>query len=109
MSFHATFALNRRLMLQGAAASAALAALPLAARAQTEGAEALLFTLADLHCAYARLPKLLEMIRAERDAADVPAAVLINGDLFETGNVVGLRSAGRPTGPLSRPWPPRCR
>ena len=94
MSFHATFALNRRLMLQGVAASAALAALPLSARAQSGGAEALLFTLADLHCAYARLPKLLEMIRAERDAAGVPAALLINGDLFETGNVVGLRSGG---------------
>lgn len=93
MSFHSTFAISRRLVLQGAAASTVLAALPFGARA-AEGADALLFTLADLHCAYARLPKILEMIRAERDAAGVPCAVLINGDLFETGNVVGLRSAG---------------
>ncbi|MEM8551990.1 MAG: metallophosphoesterase [Pseudomonadota bacterium] len=53
-----------------------------------------LLSIADLHSAYARLPQLLSTVR--RIAADAPGPVLIvlNGDLFERGNVVAARSRG---------------
>ncbi|MEO1796116.1 MAG: metallophosphoesterase [Pseudomonadota bacterium] len=87
-----TFVIDRRLMLQGVAASvAAAAAGPL--RAQS-GAQAMLFTISDMHAPYARLPALLETLRAAKAEAGVPTALLINGDIFERGNVVCLRSGG---------------
>lgn len=85
------FVLDRRLVLKGAAASALAASLPMPLRAQP-AADAMLFTLSDLHAPYARLPALLETITGLRREAALPAAVLLNGDIFERGNVVCLRS-----------------
>src|SRR5690606_27729229 len=48
----------------------------------------------DLHSAYERSARLLAAIAAEIAASDAPAAILINGDVFELGNVVATRSAG---------------
>ncbi|MCW1932815.1 5'-nucleotidase C-terminal domain-containing protein [Pararhodobacter zhoushanensis] len=86
-----TLAVDRRFVLRGVAASAAVLAAPVAARAQSS-ADAVLFTLADLHAPYARLPAMLDQLRSLRAQANRPAALLINGDIFERGNVVCLRS-----------------
>ena len=82
-------------------AGAAALALPLAgfarpARARIAGADLLLVGIADLHSPYARLAQLVAAI--ERVVADNPGTdvrVLVNGDVFERGNVVALRSGGR--------------
>ncbi len=86
-----SFVVSRRLVLQGLAASAAAAMVPAAARAQS-GGDAVLFTIADLHAPYARLPALLSRLRALRVEVGRPAALLINGDVFERGNAVCLKS-----------------
>jgi 5'-nucleotidase/UDP-sugar diphosphatase len=88
-----SFVVSRRLVLQGLAASAVAAALPAVARAQA-GGDAVLFTIADLHAPYARLPALLSRLRALRTEVGRPAALLINGDVFERGNTVCLKSNG---------------
>lgn len=86
-----TFSLSRRLVLRGIAAATLAAALP--ARAAPPVGEALLLTLADLHSPYARLPAILSAVRAVRaEAQGRPAALILNGDLFERGNVAALRS-----------------
>lgn len=87
------FVINRRLMLQGTIASLATAALAPAAYAQT-AADATLFTISDLHAPYARLPALLETVRELNASAGHPTAMLLNGDIFERGNVVCERSGG---------------
>ena len=90
-----TAALDRRLVLLGLAGAtlAGLAPRPLRAAA---GAEAVLISLADLHSPYARLPALLAAVDAVRRETAAPVAVLVNGDVFERGNVVALRSEGGP-------------
>lgn len=86
-----SFVVSRRLVLQGLAASVAAAAMPAVARAQS-GGDAVLFTIADLHAPYARLPALLSRLKALRVEVGRPAALLINGDVFERGNAVCLKS-----------------
>lgn len=86
-----SFVLSRRLVLQGLAASVAAAAMPAVARAQS-GGDAVLFTIADLHAPYARLPALLARLRSLRAEVGKPSALLINGDVFERGNAVCLKS-----------------
>lgn len=86
-----SFVVSRRLVLQGLAASVAAAAMPAVARAQS-GGDAVLFTIADLHAPYARLPALLSRLKALRVEVGRPAALLINGDIFERGNAVCLKS-----------------
>ncbi|MEM8917093.1 MAG: metallophosphoesterase, partial [Pseudomonadota bacterium] len=88
-----TAILRRRLVLKGIAASALLPLATVPAGAQ-EGADAVLLTISDLHAPYARLPLLLDRLKGLRDGAGVPTAVLINGDIFERGNVVCERSGG---------------
>jgi 2',3'-cyclic-nucleotide 2'-phosphodiesterase (5'-nucleotidase family) len=48
--------------------------------------------LADLHSAYERMGQLLAAV--EEEVAGAPSVILINGDVFEMGNVVASRSAG---------------
>jgi 2',3'-cyclic-nucleotide 2'-phosphodiesterase (5'-nucleotidase family) len=67
---------------------------PSAARAR--GATATLLALSDLHAPYRRLPSLLAALRAAAAAAPGPVAILVNGDVFERGNVAALRSGGAP-------------
>src|SRR6056297_1872836 len=87
-----TAALARRLVLKGMAAMPLAAALPIPVRA-ADGAEAILLSIADLHSPYARLPALLAAVRTIRaEAAGRPVAMVLNGDLFERGNVVATRS-----------------
>ena len=88
-----SFVLDRRHVLKGLLAAGAASAVSGLAFANTQ-ADAVLFTISDLHAPYARLPALLERLKALRDAAGVPSAVLLNGDIFERGNVVCTRSGG---------------
>lgn len=90
MSRIATPILSRRRVLALMASASALAA-PMA-RAQTPGFQAII--LSDLHSAYERMGQVLAAIDAHVAAASLPQIVLINGDVFELGNVVATRSAG---------------
>lgn len=91
--------INRRGVLKAAAASTL--ALPMAgfvrrASAQIAGADMLLVSLADLHSPYARLAQMVAAIeRVVEDNPDTPVRILINGDVFERGNAVALRSGGQ--------------
>lgn len=87
-----SFVVTRRLVLTASAAAVTVMAAP-KAWAQ-DNADAVLFTISDLHAPYARFPALLDTIREMRADVGVPAALLINGDIFERGNVVCLRSGG---------------
>jgi len=93
MSKKASFVVDRRLVLAGGAAALTAAALPSTVGAQG-AADAVLFTLSDLHAPYARLPAVLDTIRTMKAQAGLPSAVLLNGDIFERGNVVCERSGG---------------
>lgn len=85
--------LSRRHLLQLLASTAALPLLGAPAFAQSAPA-ARLIVLSDLHSAYERSAQLLAAVAAEIAANPAPAAILINGDVFELGNVVANRSAG---------------
>lgn len=86
--------ISRRLVLKS------LAALPLAAALQAPAfasspADAVVVSLADLHSPYRQLPRILTAIRQAKAAAPEGGfAILVNGDVFERGNVVAVRSAG---------------
>ena len=87
-----TLAFDRRMALKGAVAAVALA--PGMSLAQSR-ADAILLTISDLHAPYARLPALLARISTlKAEAGSTPMALLLNGDIFERGNVVCLRSGG---------------
>ncbi|WP_342360515.1 metallophosphoesterase [Terrarubrum flagellatum] len=84
---------SRRLVLRaGAVATAAAIARPWAARAAE--ADLVLISLADLHSPYAQLPRILTHVKRITATAGAPVRILINGDVFERGNVVALRSNG---------------
>lgn len=85
--------LSRRHVLQLLASVAVLPALTKIASAQSAPA-ARLIVLSDLHSAYERSAQLLAAVAAEIAANPAPAAILINGDVFELGNVVATRSEG---------------
>jgi 2',3'-cyclic-nucleotide 2'-phosphodiesterase (5'-nucleotidase family) len=68
-----------------------------AARADTPftGADLLAVVMSDLHSAMERAAAVLGVVDAAVAAnRGIPAVVLINGDVFERGNAVALRSAG---------------
>lgn len=87
------FVIDRRMVLKGGAAALGTMTLASASQAQA-GPEAILFTISDLHAPYARLPALLDTVRKISAEAGVPTAMLLNGDVFERGNVVCERSGG---------------
>jgi 2',3'-cyclic-nucleotide 2'-phosphodiesterase (5'-nucleotidase family) len=75
----------------------ALAMLPRRTRADTAfpGANLLLVALSDLHSAQERAPAALAAIDAALAAnRGVPALIAVNGDVFERGNALALRSEG---------------
>lgn len=87
---------SRRMVLASLAAVPAAAMLPRLAFAQAGAAAAHLVSLADLHSCYRQLPRILTAIRSIKAASpEVPLAVVINGDIFERGNVVALRSEAK--------------
>ncbi|MDO5620353.1 MAG: metallophosphoesterase [Paracoccus sp. (in: a-proteobacteria)] len=80
------------LALLGSASVLALAGFG-AARAQP-GPGVQLLILSDLHSAYDRTGPLLAMMAAQVEASPLPTLILVNGDVFESGNVVASRSSG---------------
>ncbi|MGG2474928.1 metallophosphoesterase, partial [Rhizobium sp. BR5] len=50
--------------------------------------------ISDLHSAYERIGQLLAAIETRIAADKTPHIILLNGDLFETGNAVATRSGG---------------
>jgi 2',3'-cyclic-nucleotide 2'-phosphodiesterase (5'-nucleotidase family) len=92
-------ALPRRTVLAGGLGLAAGLVLPgrLRAAPVLPGAEALVLVMSDLHSAYERAAQTVAAVDAALAAnPGVPALVAINGDVFERGNAVALRSAGAP-------------
>lgn len=83
---------RRHLLALTGSASALVLAGSLPVRAQAPGFQALI--LSDLHSAYERMGQLLAAIDAHIAGATLPQMVLINGDVFELGNVVATRSGG---------------
>ena len=85
--------LSRRHLIQlmGSVALLPLVSLPAVAQ---PAAAARLIVLSDLHSAYERSAQLLAAVAAEIASNPAPTAILINGDVFEMGNVVASRSAG---------------
>jgi 5'-nucleotidase / UDP-sugar diphosphatase len=82
--------ISRRLLLRAAAVSTAAFPFTRLAAAEQNSSDFRLIVLADLHSPYQNLPQLL---RAVRDAVGgAPAAIVINGDIFERGNVAAFRS-----------------
>src|SRR6185312_10206440 len=60
-----------------------------------EKPEALVLIIADQHSAYERTAQFVALVdQLEHDHADLPLAILIDGDTFEYGNVLARRSAG---------------
>ena len=88
---------SRRRFLQTASLLCMLGALPRTAAALVPDGDAPLariLTLSDQHSAYERAAQLLSAFRAEVATNPAPHVILINGDLFEHGNVVSVRSEG---------------
>ncbi|KAK0361046.1 hypothetical protein LTR94_024888 [Friedmanniomyces endolithicus] len=91
---------TRRNLLQLAGGSALASALfPVTARALTSpdaSSEIVgrVLAVGDMHSAYERTPQLLAALAAEVRDNPAPHVIAINGDLFEHGNVVSVRSGG---------------
>lgn len=87
---------SRRLVLTAGAAVAASAAAPRLPFAQQGETDLIIVSLADLHSPYAQLPRLSAQVKKMVQAADgvTRLLILINGDIFERGNVVAQRSNG---------------
>ena len=84
---------RRRLfqLLTAAAVAPGLAALAPAADARVLGR---VLAMSDLHSAYERTGQLLAALEAEIAGSDAPHLIAIDGDIFEHGNVVSVRSSG---------------
>lgn len=66
-----------------------------AAAAQAAETRAIFVAVGDQHSAYARTAQFVAHVdRLKRENPTIPFAVLIDGDVFEQGNVVAKRSAG---------------
>ena len=85
---------SRRRFMQGATA------LPLFGATSVFGADkpsaviGRVLAMSDLHSAYERSAQLLAALRAEVRSHPVPHLIAIDGDIFEHGNVVSVRSEG---------------
>src|SRR5690606_7808733 len=86
--------LHRRHVLQLMAGATVLPAFATGLAYGQSAPAARLIVLSDLHSAYERTAVLLAAIEAEIAGSAAPAAILINGDVFEMGNVVATRSLG---------------
>jgi 5'-nucleotidase/UDP-sugar diphosphatase len=87
--------LTRREFTLGIGASAMMAATPRSANA-VGGPDLLLILIADLHSGYAYTAALVKAVR-DLVAANTTAqaAIVVNGDVFESGNVLCVRNNGK--------------
>jgi 2',3'-cyclic-nucleotide 2'-phosphodiesterase (5'-nucleotidase family) len=84
--------IDRRHVLFGIGAASTL---PLVGRASAQApADLVVIVLSDLHSAYERMAQTLAGIERVATGAGAPLLIVINGDVFERGNVVALRSEG---------------
>lgn len=83
--------LSRRRLLHFAGATALASGLMGLKRAD---AACRVLAVSDMHSAYERTAQLLAAFEAEVRSSPVPHVIAINGDLFEHGNVVAVRSGG---------------
>lgn len=84
--------ITRRNLLALLASTSVMPFLPATAKAAGEGFQAII--LSDLHSAYERMGQLLAAVEKQVAGASAPQVILINGDVFEAGNVVASRSGG---------------
>jgi 5'-nucleotidase/UDP-sugar diphosphatase len=82
---------SRRRLLQLAGATALATGLTGMTRADVT---CRVLAISDMHSAYERTAQLLAAFEAEVRSSPVPHVIAINGDLFEHGNVVAVRSGG---------------
>lgn len=86
---------SRRTTLKLLGSVATLAFSATAPSVRAEDATGINFiVMADLHSAYDRMGQLLAAVETQVGESPVPSIIIINGDLFESGNVVTARSAG---------------
>ncbi|MDH7804696.1 MULTISPECIES: metallophosphoesterase [unclassified Rhizobium] len=88
------FSSKRRDVLKLMAGTAMLPLMVVATPVAAQGVALRAIVIADLHSAYERIGQLLAAIETRIAADKVPHIILLNGDLFETGNAVATRSAG---------------
>ncbi|MEN5145502.1 metallophosphoesterase [Brevundimonas diminuta] len=95
------FASPSRRRLMGAALALPLMSVAPSALAQTRRSRkdphaviGRVLAMSDLHSAYERSAQLLAALRAEVRSQKVPHLIVIDGDIFEHGNVVSVRSEG---------------
>ncbi len=84
--------LSRRTALSLLASASLLPLLHSPAPAAEPGVDAII--LSDLHSAYERMGQILHAVETRVKSAPRAQVILINGDVFELGNVVGTRSGG---------------
>lgn len=85
---------SRRRFLAGAAALPLISAAPALARDRSAAVIGRVLSMSDLHSAYERSAQVLAALRAEVRSQPVPHLIALDGDIFEHGNVVSLRSQG---------------
>lgn len=93
------FTPSRRRLLQWGASAPLLATLGACAHAQVatpgiSGPRLRVLAISDLHSSYGRIAQLLAAFRREVRDNPVPHLIVVNGDSFEHGNVVSVRSEG---------------
>lgn len=89
-----TINITRRLALQLLGTAAALPFFASVAPAMAQDVASRVIVLSDLHSAYERTAQLLAALQGEIADNPAPHLILINGDVFELGNVVAVRSGG---------------
>jgi 5'-nucleotidase / UDP-sugar diphosphatase len=82
---------SRRRLFQLAGAAALAPGLTAARRGDVKGR---VLAVSDMHSAYERTARLLAAFEMEVRSNPVPHVIAINGDIFEHGNVVSVRSGG---------------
>ncbi len=88
------FSSKRRDVLKLMAGTAVLPLMVATAPAAAQDVALRAIVIADLHSAYERIGQLLAAIETRIAADRAPHIILLNGDLFETGNAVATRSGG---------------
>ncbi|AJY44460.1 metallophosphoesterase [Martelella endophytica] len=88
------FPIRRRSALQLMASAAIMPFAGLVAPARAFQAGIDFIVMADLHSAYERTGQLLAAVEDRVAASGNPSVIIINGDLFESGNIVASRSSG---------------
>lgn len=86
--------LERRQALKLLAGAAVMPALLSVTPARAAQKSLRVFILSDLHSAYERMGQLLATLESQVATNESPHLILLNGDLFESGNVVAARSGG---------------